>query len=322
MLTREADFGRPDTTWDATLKILDIGLGRELFDEDMPEAQIDTQLTQEGSVLGTPDYLAPEQAKDARSADIRADVYSIGCVLYHCLAGRPPFAETNITAQMLKHALEKPEPLTKFVPDLPPALLAVIDRMMAKSPDQRYQTPAQAAAALKPILGTGGATPSAAAVVPAFKQWLETESHLDLPELPPEPVHGSQKPRSAAVPVAPAKPGGPAPVPPLPPLPAPPKPPVPGPVKPAAPPRPIPVAPARPPMPEEVDVELVPEPMPAPPVPMVNVPGERPLWQPDRRDWIMLATGAAGVLFAVGVGYGLARLARKKPEEPPPEPGE
>src|SRR5205823_5796613 len=88
MLTPGAEKGKPDTTWEATVKILDIGLGRELFDDDVPQEDTVTQLTQEGSVLGTPDYLAPEQAKDARSADIRADVYSVGCVLYHCLAGR------------------------------------------------------------------------------------------------------------------------------------------------------------------------------------------------------------------------------------------
>src|ERR1700722_8741387 len=82
-----------ETTWNSTVKILDIGLGREMFDEETPEGQIETQLTVEGSVLGTPDYLAPEQAKDARSADIRADIYSVGCVLFHCLCGHPPFPD-------------------------------------------------------------------------------------------------------------------------------------------------------------------------------------------------------------------------------------
>src|SRR5262245_57012793 len=66
MITPEPAKGKPDTTWDATVKILDIGLGRELFDEDTPQGQIETQLTADGAVLGTPDYLAPEQAKDAR----------------------------------------------------------------------------------------------------------------------------------------------------------------------------------------------------------------------------------------------------------------
>lgn len=326
--------GKTDTTWEATVKILDIGLGRELFDEDTPESQIETQLTVEGAVLGTPDYLAPEQAKDASSADIRADIYSLGCVLYHCLSGRPPFPETNLMTQMLKHATEKPAPLTNFVRDLPPALLAVIDRMMAKSPDQRYPTPATAAAALKPFLGNRGAAPAGAALIPAFKQWLESESHLELPDLPPPgPVQAPAKPRASgaipppaarpAPPAVPVKPGATAPNPGTAPAPALAPFPVPGPVKPVPPSRAVPVAPARPPgvpqpsMQEEVDVELVPEPVP--PVQVMREQGDRPLWEIDRRDWIMLAAGAAGVLMAVGVGYGLARLVRKKPpEEPPP----
>src|SRR5262245_21395577 len=125
MLTPAA--GKPDTTWGATVKIVDIGLGREIFDERTPEGQVDTQLTEEGAVLGTPDYLAPEQAKAASSADIRADIYSLGCVLYHALTGRPPFVEPNIMALMVKHATEEPLPVAAFVPDLPPGLQAVLD---------------------------------------------------------------------------------------------------------------------------------------------------------------------------------------------------
>jgi hypothetical protein len=74
----------------------------------------------------------------------------------------------------------------------------------------------------------------------------------------------------------------------------------------------------RPPDPQEVDVELVVEPLPAP-APVVLPPPERPTWPPDRRDWIMLALGAAGVLGAVGFGYGLARVLRRKDDPPPTE---
>lgn len=326
---------KADTTWDATVKILDIGLGRELFNDDTPEGQIETQLTVEGAVLGTPDYLAPEQAKDARTADIRADIYSMGCVTYHCLAGRIPFPEANIMTQMLKHATERPQPLTNFVSDLPPALVAVVDRMMAKSPDNRYPTPAAAAEAMRPFLGTGGAAPSPAAVIPAFKQWLETESHLEMPAVPAAPVHTPQKPRaSGAVPGAQPRHAPPSgPVKPTAPGTAPAVPALPGtvPVKPAQTgSRPVPVAPSRPPAPprppvyDEVEVELVPEPaVVPPPMQVVRDEDDRGALEFDRRDWVMLAAGAAGVLFAVGVGYGLARLARKKPpEESPPEAGQ
>ena len=301
MLTPERAKDKPDTTWDATVKILDIGLGRELFDEDAPEAQIETQLTQEGSVLGTPDYLAPEQAKDARSADIRADVYGVGCVMYHCLAGRPPFAETNIMAQMLKHATEKPAPLAALVGEaLPAGFQEVMDRFLAKRADDRYPTPAEASAALAPF-ATGGAAPVVAKVLPAYRDWLESESQVATtktvphPAAPPQPKPGTA-PAPALKPVAAAQP-----------VPQPPRP---------APPRPVPVAlPA--PVEEEVDVELVAEPAGAlvfaPP--LAPAAPDRPLWQPDRRDWMMLAAGAFGVLSAVGVGYGLAKALRRKDPE-------
>jgi eukaryotic-like serine/threonine-protein kinase len=318
MLTPGVAEGKPDTTWDATVKILDIGLGRELFDDEASEAQIETQLTQEGSVLGTPDYLAPEQAKDARSADIRADIYSVGCVLYHCLAGRPPFAETNIMAQMLKHATEQPQPLAGLMEgNVPAAFQAVVDRFLAKKPEERFQVPVEASEALKPF-AVGGAPVSAPKLVPAYKDWLESESQLEMPK-----AVAATKP-AASVP----QPTKPAPVP------APTKTtrsapastvkssaPTPRPVAPPAVSRPVPV-PVPLPEPElveeEVDVELVTEPVvesfPAP-VPVRVAPPERPVWPPDRRDWIMLATGATGVLFAVGLGYGLARLLRRKPPE-------
>lgn len=322
--------GKPDTTLQSTVKILDIGLGRELFAEDAPEGQIDTQLTAEGAVLGTPDYLAPEQARDARNADIRADIYSLGCVLYHCLTGRPPFAESSIMAQMLKHATETPQPVASLVSDVPPGLQAILDAMLAKSPGDRFATPAQAAAALAPFLGNGGTTAKAAALVPEYRRWLETESQLEMPaNLPPGPGKpgtkasapvkaGSPQAAALAAKAAPVKPGS-----------------VPAPALGARPGRPPVIRPIVPPQPvnlDEVDVELVPEPLSAPlAMPLLGPvkhpeDNERSVWNfnPqlfDRRDWIMLAAGAASVLAAVGVGYGLARLARKKPEETPPDDG-
>jgi len=325
MLTPAA--GRPDTTLNATIKILDIGLGRELFTDESPEGQIDTQLTDEGAVLGTPDYLAPEQARDARNADIRADIYSIGCVLYHSLTGRPPFPESNIMAQMLKHATEMPAPLASLVADVPAGLQTVLDAMLAKSPADRFTAPVQAAAALTPFLGSGGTTAKAAALVPEFKKWLETESQLEIPKnLPPAAAKAGTKtsvpvkPGTAPAPALSAKPGSATAAA------------LTAPAKPSRSPSPRPPAPQTVNL-DEVDVELVPEPLPGPnPLPLGEalpiqvVKGDRPVWnfnpqQFDRRDWMMLATGAASVLAAVGIGYGLARLVRKKPEEAPPEDG-
>ncbi len=328
MLLPASAKGEPDTTWEATVKILDVGLGRELFDDEAPEAQIETQLTREGSVLGTPDYLAPEQAKDARSADIRADIYSVGCVLYHCITGRTPFPETNIMAQMLRHATEAPAPLSASAPDLPAGFQQAFDRFMAKSPDDRYQTPAEAAEALKPFTAAAGAPVAPSKLVPAYKDWLESESQMEMPKAVLEQTAVRPTPASPKPAALPAKAGASS---------------KPAAVKPGSAPRradgrdhaaadegrtraaPAP-APVRPPPVEEVEVnvELVaePEPLPLPlPVRVPVAPPERPLWQPDRRDWLMLTAGAMGVLSAVGVGYGLARVLGKKPPPPSEEKG-
>lgn len=139
-----------ENTLRSMVKILDIGLGRMLFDPDSREARDD--LTNEGAILGTPDYLAPEQARDARRADIRADLYSLGCILYQTLAGKPPFPDDNIVRQLLRHATQQPQPLQDFNPNLPAGLNEVVSTLMAKNPAQRYPTPAEAAAALRGLL--------------------------------------------------------------------------------------------------------------------------------------------------------------------------
>jgi serine/threonine protein kinase len=111
-------------------------------------------LTTEESILGTPAYLAPEQARDARRADIRADIYSLGCTLYHLLAGRSPFPDNNAVRQMMRHAHEEPRPLHELQRATSPKLSQVVATMLAKQPGDRYPTPAAAAAALQGILAS------------------------------------------------------------------------------------------------------------------------------------------------------------------------
>jgi hypothetical protein len=125
------------------VKILDFGLSH-LVDEASPA---DIALPS-ATVVGTPDYVAPEQARDPARADIRADVYSLGCTLYHLLAGRPPFPDGTPLQKLLAQQEGKPRALTTVRADVPEALAAVLDRMLAKDPARRYATPAGVAEAL------------------------------------------------------------------------------------------------------------------------------------------------------------------------------
>src|SRR5437773_1852188 len=127
-----------ESTQECTVKILDIGLARPLFDENAADSPETPNLTSEGIILGTPDYMAPEQARDARSADIRADIYSLGCVLYQTLTGQPPFPDSNVISQMVRHASEQPRPVRELNPNVPDGLQQILNWMMTKDPTQRY----------------------------------------------------------------------------------------------------------------------------------------------------------------------------------------
>jgi Protein kinase domain len=132
---------------DGTVKILDFGLARVLREA----TEADGKLTDAGTVMGTADYIAPEQAKDSRQADIRADVYSLGCTLYHLLAGQVPFPGGTALDKIVRHATVPPEPLSCCRGDVPAGLAQTAGKMMAKNPADRYQTPAEVAAALEPF---------------------------------------------------------------------------------------------------------------------------------------------------------------------------
>ncbi len=166
--------GPADTTLRSTVKILDMSLARALSDDSIDEGE-PSQLTSEGTLLGTPDYMAPEQARDAHAVDIRADIYSLGCVLYHLLAGQAPFPDSNIISQMIRHASEAPRPLKEFNPAVPDGLQQIVSWMMAKEPAQRYPTPERAAQALQVFLAAEAApsgNPEADARMSSFLSWL------------------------------------------------------------------------------------------------------------------------------------------------------
>jgi serine/threonine protein kinase len=168
----------PDTTEGSSLKILDIGLVR-VFTDDVRSPEDNPLLTSAGAVLGTPDYMAPEQARDARSADIRADIYSAGCVLYHALTGQPPFPDTNLISQMVRHATEQAKPLSEFDISVPEGLQSILDRLLAKDPAERWQRPEDAGRALLELLSSGAAaspSPDASPQMNDFLHWLDLKS--------------------------------------------------------------------------------------------------------------------------------------------------
>ena len=115
---------------------------------------IPSRLRGETGVLGTPDYISPEQSRDIHAADIRSDLYSLGCAFYFTLAGRVPFPGENAMEKLIKHLMEQPEPLEKVRPDVPPAVAAIVRRLMAKEPDDRFSTPAELAQELEKVSGT------------------------------------------------------------------------------------------------------------------------------------------------------------------------
>jgi serine/threonine protein kinase len=138
-----------------TVKLLDMGLARFFEDtEDVLTRKYDQ------NVLGTADYLAPEQAIDSHEVDIRADIYGLGATFYFLLAGTTPFGEGTVAQKLIWQQTKPPKALTSVRKDVPPALAALVEKMMAKAREQRYQTPAEVVEALAPFTQTAIAAPS------------------------------------------------------------------------------------------------------------------------------------------------------------------
>ncbi|QDT35826.1 serine/threonine-protein kinase [Stratiformator vulcanicus] len=120
---------------DGSVTLTDLGLARAVEEES------ESRITRAGHTVGTVDYMPPEQARSSRSADIRSDIYSLGCTWYHMLTGDVPYRADSLTNRLRAHAEEPiPDP-RKAQSDTPEAVVAVLRRMMAKKPSDRYQTP-------------------------------------------------------------------------------------------------------------------------------------------------------------------------------------
>jgi serine/threonine protein kinase len=143
------------TTRTPRVKILDMGLARVVTTVEGGEQH--GNLTQAGEFLGTPDYIAPEQAEDSRRADIRSDLYSLGCTLYFLLSGAVPFPGTGLIQKLRRQLLEPPPSIRALRSDVPATADALIYRLMGRDPAERYQTPAELIAALDAVLRPGAA---------------------------------------------------------------------------------------------------------------------------------------------------------------------
>ena len=145
LIHRDVKPGNLLLTHDGTVKLLDLGLVRMADDH---QSRLTERVDQ--MILGTADYLAPEQAVSSSTVDIRADIYGLGATFYFLLAGRPIFPDGRTAQKLMWQQLKEPTPIRQLVPDVPPEVAALLHRMLAKAANARPQTPAEVVSALVP----------------------------------------------------------------------------------------------------------------------------------------------------------------------------
>jgi serine/threonine-protein kinase len=130
--------------WTDFVKIIDFGISKFSQINDA-----EANMTKTGMVVGTPTYLSPEQARGSRDADSRSDIYAVGVIMYKALSGKLPFSAPNVNDLLFKIVLETPKPLLEHVPNLDPAFCGLVEKAMARAPENRFQTAAEFAAAIE-----------------------------------------------------------------------------------------------------------------------------------------------------------------------------
>ncbi|HEX7665248.1 MAG TPA: protein kinase, partial [Polyangiaceae bacterium] len=173
---------KPDNVYLTTMsnigdlvKVLDFGIAK------LQTEPIDTKLTQTGTILGTPAYMAPEYAR-GEAAGVLGDIYAVGCVLYEMLAKEPPFTGANYNALIFAILDKAPKPLAELRPDLPPELVAIVETAMAKDPKDRFQSADAMQEALTPWLPP----PSIPSMRPIDSRRIENApTEVALPSTPP-----------------------------------------------------------------------------------------------------------------------------------------
>jgi serine/threonine protein kinase len=170
------------------VKLTDLGLARAEDDDEF-------KVTREGSTVGTVDYMSPEQARDSQSTDIRSDIYSLGCTAYHMLSGRAPFSDGGIGERVFRHMQEAPKDVREFNPAVSEEFWAVLWKMLAKNPQDRYASPTDLLRDLKRINVTA-AEEAAAAAAAAPPRRRRTEPDPSDHDRTPTPASTPDVPRA------------------------------------------------------------------------------------------------------------------------------